>query len=68
MVSSAAPSWIKQRQTNKSDSGSNGERSNEAHEETDEARKSNKHLEDGAHNNGALQLEPETSQLLGINH
>lgn len=56
MIASTAASWVKQGQSNERDGGGNGERSNEAHKEADQARESNKHLKEWAHNDGALQL------------
>lgn len=60
MVAGAAPSRVEQGQPDERDGGSDGERSDEAHEEADEARETNKHLEEGAHDDGALQLKMDT--------
>lgn len=50
--SSCSINW----QANKSDSGGNGQRPNEAHEKADNARETGNDLEERGHHDGALQL------------
>lgn len=57
MVASFGSGGVKQGQSNERDSGSDGERSNEAHEEADQAGETDKHLEEWAHHDGPLQLQ-----------
>lgn len=56
MITSTGASRVKQRQSNKRDSGSNGEGPDEVHKMSNKARESDKHLEEGAHYEGSLQL------------
>lgn len=46
MIASTGPSRVKQRQTDESDGGGDGEGADETHEEADEAREADKHLEE----------------------
>lgn len=63
VVASTAACWVKEGQSNERDGGGDGEGTNEAHEEADEARETNQHLEEWAHNNGSLKLKRDISML-----
>lgn len=68
MVASTGPSWVKQRQPNERDGGSNGEGPDEAHEEADEAGEAYKDLEERAHHEGTLQLKTNTRTTIRLWH
>lgn len=63
MVPGTGPGRFKQRQSDERDGGTDGERSDKAHEEADEAGETDNHLQEGANHNGTLELMKEEGVL-----